>query len=65
MKNGEKTFFLFLMLGLFFGIVRSKSVDEKKERHRERERGIFKKEGYLFYIRALNKVENSFVKFEN
>lgn len=41
MKNGEKTFFLFLMLGLFFGIVRSKSVDEKKER--QRERGIFKK----------------------
>lgn len=24
----------------FFGIVRSKSVDEKKERHRERERNF-------------------------
>lgn len=37
---------------------------KKRETQREREE-FLKREGYLFYIRALNKVENSFVKFEN
>lgn len=53
MKNGEKTrprenfsfffrFFIFLFFVFWFGIVRSKRVDEKKE-----EREIFKKKEYL------------------